>query len=236
MLYYMVKLRLEGIRSDELLSTFINKKDSKKTSKVKLDDVSAPLKENAKQITFFVDSRKNKIKAWRSQHDIHRGALPPFTKKPCWWCRHTFTTSPIGCPLRYYPNQVGDKKMVMDDKLKKQNVSSAANDFFETEGVFCSFPCAQAYILEQRSPRYNNSSMLLAFLYSKFFGSQQVIVPAPTWKVLETYGGHLMIEDFRKTFGKLSYEETTCVKRPIMYCSSRYIQEKKIHGDDCKAR
>ena len=90
----------------------------------------------------------------------------------------------------------------------------------------------KAYILDQlsrsRSSRFKESLTLLSLLYSKLFGKLVTIPPAPTWKVLQDYGGHLTEEEYLETFGRLVYTETVNIRRPYMFSSSAYIQETRV--------
>ena len=54
------------------------------------------------------------------------------------------------------------------------------------------------------------------------------ITPAPSWRLLKAYGGHLTIQAFRSSFHRLRYGETVNVKRPYMYYLCDYFKEEKI--------
>jgi len=191
-------------------------------------------KKRAKGVYYFFDSHKYKIKNWINMWDMHRNqALPRYTVKPCWWCREQFTWHPLGCPIRYNPHvPTGEKKDAFEQKMRESNLPCDTNDFFETEGVFCSFPCVKAYIVDMcqknSGGRYQDSCTYLTLLYYKLYGTVISIPEAGTWKVLEPWGGHLTVDEFRQTFGKLTYEETCNVRRPYMYCSSVYIKEQRV--------
>ena len=189
------------------------------------------LHEKSKKAYYFLDTRKIQIKYWGNMLDVtSNGSLPSYTNKPCWWCRHLFKTRPIGCPLVYHPHKKeGVDKERFEEKLKAANISRDGNDFFETEGYFCSFPCCKAYILSQRNNmKYKDSAGLLSLLMYSIYRRRDIIPAAPSWKLLKDYGGHLTIQEFRSSFGKLEYEETINTRRPYMFCSSQYISEKRL--------
>jgi hypothetical protein len=193
--------------------------------------VSELMHEKSKKAIYFLDSHKKQVKHWVNMIDYTtNGALPQYTTKPCWWCRHTFQTRPIGCPLRYHEHKTsGVDKERFEEKLKSANLPTDTNDFFETEGIFCSFPCTKAYILSMKHiAKYKESSTSLTLLYSILFGKVINIPRAPSWKILKDYMGHLTIQEFRATFGQLVYDETVNIRRPYMFSSSRYISEKKV--------
>ena len=187
------------------------------------------LHEKSNRASYFVDFHKNQVKVWNIMYDEHNGAILPFyTAKNCWWDRHPFTSSPIGCPLRY-SKKIDDENICskISEFFKEHNITSEVNDIFETEGTFCSFPCVQAFILdESHSSRYKNSSSLLTLLFYKMYGEIKSVPIAPPWKQLVDYGGHLTIEEFRSTFGRVIYSELPNMKRPYMFCSSGIVRER----------
>ncbi len=197
-------------------------------------EISDLIKEKSNRCIHFLDNYKNRVKYWVQMIDTTQGmALPLHTKNPCWWCRHSFTTHPIGCPVRYSPQKdIGIEKERLDERFKELNYSSDTNDFFETLGIFCSFPCVKSYIQDQmsrnRSSRYREAQTLLTLLYQKLFGILITIPRAPSWKLLKSYGGHLTPEEFRSTFGRLEYDETVNIRRPYMFSSSQYIREIRV--------
>ena len=116
------------------------------------------------------------------------------------------------------------------DNLKKRNLPVDTIDFFETEGIFCSFPCTKAYISEELKKgniRYKDSPTLFTLLYLKLYGKVVVIEKAADWRNIDTWGGHLSINHYRGTFCKLQYKSTCNVKRPFMYSIGTYVEEIK---------
>jgi hypothetical protein len=189
------------------------------------------LHEKSKKAYYFLDTRKIQNKYWGNMLDITmNGALPSSTNKPCWWCRCPFKTRPIGCPLVYHSHKKeGIDKERLEEKFKNANIALDKNDFFETEGCFCSFPCCKAFILNQRnSTKYKEAAALLSLLFYTLYKRKDELPAAPSWKTLKDYGGHLTIQEFRASFGKLEYEETVNNRRPYMFCSSQYISEKRL--------
>jgi len=192
------------------------------------------LHEKTKGSYMFIDSHKHKIKNWVNMWDFQQNqSIPRYTTKKCWWHKDTFNTHPIGCPVLYRPNIThGEKKIAFDKKMEENNITCETNDYFETEGIFCSFPCVKSYIMEMckknSGNKYHESCTLLTLLYYKIFGTIIDIPPAGTWKVLKDWGGHLTNDEYIQTLGKLTYKETTNIRRPYMYCSSAYIKEMRI--------
>lgn len=158
------------------------------------------------------------------------GTLDIFTNVRCWWDGHTFDTSPIGCPINYYSSN-DDKRIVSNVRYQAEimNIKSDTSDFYEVEGVFCSCECVKAYILSQKDKiKYANSLTLLTRLVRSLTGTIKNINRAPSWKLIDSYGGHMTIEEFRESFDILKYSETINAKRPYMYGIFTYHSEKKI--------
>lgn len=141
----------------------------------------------------------------------------------CFWCKHSFSTHPIGCPLKYVPNKI--KKTFSSNITKEvydlqQNISKTfimdnddivKCDYYETEGCFCSFNCCLSWIYDQKgifnpnikmnNLKYSHSEMLLYKMYFDTFQTiPKEITRAPSWKLLQEYGGFLSIDEFRNSF------------------------------------
>jgi hypothetical protein len=209
-------------------------KTSKKIKQKKEYTISQLMHENSpfsKKCYYFLDAHKNNVKYWVNMYDFTvNGCLPISTDKLCWWCKHNFSTAPIGCPLKYYEHKYSGKdKNRIEERLKSLNLNFETNDFFETEGIFCSFPCCKSYILSMKgNPLYKDCSSNLTYLYFLIIGRIDNIPMAPSWKLLKAFGGHLSIKEYRATFDVLDYKETTNTMRPYMYSNSRYIEERKV--------
>lgn len=239
---------------DIIMTTYRQEKKSKKVNGSATGDLSSKeddfnindlLHEKSKKSIFFMDTHKHQNKMWLTMFDITmNGPLPKKTSKMCWWDHHSFSTAPIGCPLKYFSDQTSalDKER-FHEKFTSAGVEFDTIDFFQTEGYFCSFPCVKAYILTQRSNvKYKDSLTLLSLMYTIFHRipakaptevkssviDQISFSVAPSWKILSDHGGHLTIEEYRASFGILEFQETVNTKRPYMFCSSQYISEMKI--------
>jgi hypothetical protein len=152
--------------------------------------------------------------------------LPEKTDIHCWWCRHSFDTIPIGCPIRYVPHQV-EKEYISEitkdsykirenmeiqyqkDLQSNDNITYKIIDknYYETDGIFCSFNCLFAHILENKhNPLYKNSLNLMNKIYFDCVGKLPVnLKEASSWKLLKVYGGHLSIKDYRDKFNYVEY-------------------------------
>lgn len=215
-----------------------NKKFNTKSTQIEVYpnevNITSLVQEKSNRCMYFVDQYKNKVKYWVNMIDYtQNGSLPLYTNKPCWWHRSSFSTHPIGCPIKYSSHkEKGLEKERIERQFKIMNLNFEKNDFFETVGLFCSFPCIKAFIYDEMSRgnrvRYKDSLTLLSLLYEKIFGRKVFIPKAPDFKVLKEYGGHLTPEEFQNSFGRLEYSETTNLRRPYMFSSSVYIKETRI--------
>ena len=85
--------------------------------------------------------------------------------------------------------------------LYDTDITIDKKEYYVTDGIFCSFNCAYAFIQNnQGNPEYNLSKSLLIAMYEKLFGIDFAIFPAPDWRLLTQYGGHLSIDEFREQF------------------------------------
>jgi hypothetical protein len=188
----------------------------------KLTDLS----ENNKNTFSFLDESKRLHKCYVNMIDFNSCKnINDFHNYNCFWCRHSFDTKPIGCPVKYVSNvavkkyyseiskdiytikeNITIKKSITD--IEDNKIKIINNDYYETDGIFCSFNCIMAFILDNKHIRiYDDSIMLLNKMYNDFLKVNNAsISPAPSWRLLIEYGGHLNINDFRNNFNKIEYE------------------------------
>lgn len=175
----------------------------------------------------FVDENKTLIRG------IITGVFTSGKNRCCYWDRFPIPDNiyAIGCPTRYVcdkavkhhysdtskitytirENVPSTKKLLKDDST---GVIIEQNDYYETFGAFCSFNCCKAFILENmNNPRFEFSEMLLSRIYSVLLGrscetqEERPILPAPSWMLLQEYGGTLTIDKFRDSFFHIEYKD-----------------------------
>ena len=122
----------------------------------------------------------------------------------CWWCRNTFLTIPIQIPDDYY------------------------NNIFYCIGHFCSFNCGKSFNLDLNDNMTWKRESLLNLLYFKTYSQHVHIIPAPSWIVLEDYGGNLSIEQFRDCF-ITNTKEYTVLHPPIISRQMQIEESYKIN-------
>jgi hypothetical protein len=181
---------------------------------------------------------------------VKKKSLPEKTDITCFWCRHSFDTTPIGCPIRYVSHKLNNqyKSQITDDiynikenisSYKKENVEIVKvvdqtievknKDYFETDGIFCSFNCCLSYIKDNFSNSlYEFSEHLLHLLYFKTFSIDKKISPAPNWRLLERNGGSIRIEDYRNGFYDVNYSCMGSISKIVKNKPIGYIFEKNI--------
>lgn len=181
--------------------------------------------EDEKNSDYFIDLYNQKNRLSIVMLDYTLNTMPISTTKNCWWCREIFNNSPIGIPIKYYPNTNKTREI-----FKKNNLNSSEFDYFETEGIFCSFPCAKSFVVSERfNTKYKNSTQLLVLLYKKIHNKITNIPTAPSWKLLKKYGGEMSISEFRDSFGKNMFIDTFNIKRPLLFSTGSLFHQKEIN-------
>ena len=206
----------------------------------------------------FLDETKRLYQCHISMIDFNTRKETDFLKYNCYWCRHPFESKPIGCPIRYISNK-GVKKyyseVSKDNYTIKENITynkrnilnendlSISNnsnnsiinveqkEFYETDGIFCSFNCCKAYIKDNKhNTLYEHSEFLLSKLYFDMIGSKNIFInPAPHWRLLTEYGGKLSINQFRDNFNKNKYEYHGILKDNDIFKPIANLYEEKIN-------
>ena len=196
-----------------------------KASTTKLVDLNT--EKGTPEVISFLDESKRAHTCHVSLIDFNSGMDIELLRYHCFWCRHPFDTKPVGCPVRYVASQAEKKyysHISRDIFTIKENVTTRrrknlgedscdgldlkVGEYYETDGVFCSFNCCQAWINDNKHVRlYDQSSVLLMKMYNTLMGTTTIVInPAPHWRVLEQYGGHLTMLKFREGFNKVEYK------------------------------
>ena len=162
----------------------------------------------------------------------------------CYWCKHPFETMPIGCPVnyvscqavkKYHSHITKDKYTIKENitsgnEIQDSNITVIPQEYYETDGVFCSFNCCKAWIADNKHNRlYDKSDMLLTKMYNDVIGSDLVVInKAPHWRLLEHYGGHLNIIQFREGFFNVEYQYHGITRTLPTFISIGHMYEEKI--------
>lgn len=200
-------------------------------------------------LTFNTTTIREDVPETVSFHDelrrLHKCCISTIVtgkKYNCYWCRHPFEGQPIGCPIDYKPQVISriynseiskDSFSVTESIPRAQAVASdtvkkiVSNESYETDGVFCSFNCALAFANENKTnPLYTHSISLINRIYNDVSKKgAATLTPAPSWRLLEEYGGPLTIDEYRKNLHRISYDEYG-FQRPIFRPVSSIYEEK----------
>jgi hypothetical protein len=186
----------------------------------------------------FLDESKRLRKCTVSMIDFRTGKeiLPTGNLKyKCFWDRNFIpgNVQAIGCPVKYnasravktYYSEISKDKYSISEhvtnkrseelqKRKDKRIVLQKKDYYETDGIFCSFNCCMAYIEEnKRNPLYSRSESLLIKMYNDMnFEEVDEIVSAPDWRKLQEHGGDLTIEQYRESFNKIEYKYHGLIK------------------------
>lgn len=178
-------------------------------------NLSDILKESSTNYTIFNDIRKNPIKGWPTLIDSTNKEFNynKLTKIKCWWCKNSFDNYPLGIPLK------------LKNNLQSSNTKCDTILHLQVEGVVCSFCCGKSYIVDTTTKiygsRYKDSLSLLNWLFNISKQNSIEIPFAPHWNLLQDFGGHLTINEFRASFGKIKYIPTPNIlqtNHSILYC------------------
>ena len=185
---------------------------------------------------YFLDETRNIKKCSVSMKDYFTGN-EVVNNISCYWCRHSFNTIPLGCPIEYVPNKIIKRyfsEITKDYYTIKENISRDAieefvklsennddkesikvieNDYYLTDGVFCSFNCCLSWIRDNsHNPLFATSSNLLHQIYFETFETIAKIQVAPHWRLLKDYGGKMSIDEFRNSYKNSIYKESSNIK------------------------
>jgi len=106
--------------------------------------------------------------------NVHNIQFKQNTK--CLWCKHSFNTLPVEMPEDYY------------------------NETFYCYGHYCSWNCMMAYNIDLNDTATWKRTSLINLMFYKTYGFFKEIIPAPSWLMLEDFGGILEINNFRNLF------------------------------------
>ena len=157
------------------------------------------------------------------------------TDVSCFWCKHNcFKSSPIGLSscvfmadkvTKVYHSEITKDKYeitenltstrkkriekLMENHKSKFSVLDNHSRYFIVDGVYCSFNCCKAFIMSvQREDFYKHSQNLLNIMYRQVFDQATTNIEiAPDWRLLNIFGGPLTIQEFRKSFNNMRFND-----------------------------
>ncbi len=123
----------------------------------------------------------------------------------CWWDRNLFSTPVVEMPDSYY------------------------NGKFNCIGKFCSWECMMAYNIDINDENIAKRTSLIYLMYKKTYNCIKIIKHAPSWKILNDYGGAITIDEFREnlTFNQMNFNY---IKPPLVSRIS-YVEKIPIKNE-----
>lgn len=115
--------------------------------------------------------------------------------------------------LKNNPDIVYENKYELKEQKREHKIIT--KNFFETDGIFCSFNCIVSFIEENSyNPLYQNSYNYLYLMYKHIFGNYpcQSFIRSPSWKLRKEYGGPLNDEDYSKYIQSIPIVESKQIK------------------------
>lgn len=180
--------------------------------------------DNSQEISFY-DENKKKVYCFVSKIDQTK-----IDEYHCFWCTlplKDYTKTFISIPTRYISEQ---KKIQQKSSLNGKDVFTihenvfTGNDYYESEGIFCSFNCCKSYILDNKA---YNQTLSLSFLNDIWqSNNSEELLPAPHWQTLKIYGGKYSTEEFRKLLN--SVELVNYGKISLYSIGNLFTEKKKI--------
>jgi len=169
------------------------------------------LEKEPENIYLIYDEKRRGEKCILTMLDyVLESKLPEKSNIKCFWCRNNFNSSPLGCPIKFV-NSIIEKcytsNITKEKYYIKENVINK-NNYFLTDGIFCSFNCISSFINDNNNkPLYKESRFLLSSMILLIFNKKIDIKPSFHWRLLKEYGGNLSIEEYRKFHNEYDYKE-----------------------------
>jgi hypothetical protein len=157
-----------------------------------------------------------------------KNTVPKKTTIVCLNDQDPFTTEPFGLPIKYYPSilefksgeYINKQPITKSERIKyqetlKQEIKDKKiltgkeqkliiNEYYDTDGIFCSFGCMLCYFYKNsNNPLYKNSLSLIRQLIKDVCLRDGLPIPvrnihsAPNVRLLRKNGGPLTIEEYR---------------------------------------
>ena len=210
-----------------------------------LEDLTA--NKGLPELISFLDEAKKIHNCFVCISDFQVKKPPHDIKSECWWCLHPFTSVPLGCPISYSPSRtikeyhsdisrdkyrikenVTERRKKMTERDERVRVDS--EEFYDTDGIFCSFNCIASYIdANKHNITYRFSEVLLVKLYYSLTNTRiKSINRAPDQRMLKKRGGPWTIEEFRSKFNRVDCEHHGILKSPVLFRPVAMLYEEKL--------
>jgi hypothetical protein len=211
--------------------SIISNLEKEKNDSLKTTKINEVISQDIEYSVTFLDEnkRENKCKATMIEL-LTKNIIPDKTHIKCFWCKYSFDTKPIGCPIKYvnplieksYISQITKDKYYMRENIVKSklkhiiennndhqfDITAFPSDYYLTDGVFCSFNCVLAFVKDNNHDvLYKESYSLLHCLYYDLVGKKITkIIQSPHWRLLSDFGGPFSIEEYRKNLNFIDFK------------------------------
>ncbi len=125
-----------------------------------------------------IDELNQKINRYENNKPQKPSIIECTNESNCWWDKMPFTTPAVEMPESYY------------------------NGIFSCTGKFCSWECMMAYNIDINDENISKRSSLIYYMYKLAYNKEIIIKPAPSWKILDNFGGPISIEQFRENLNQ----------------------------------
>jgi hypothetical protein len=225
----------------------ITQNDERPEDSTKISDIITKPTEYA-----YLDEVK-KMKTCKISFVDYRLGTSPFEENNnvvCFWDTEPINNTSLvfGCPIShvsdvgmnsYYSVITKDFYKIsenlppgmIDIKQKLGEVDIVENDYYLSDGIFCSPFCAKAFIKNNKgNPLYVKSEFLLSTIYRKMTGDESYIKSSPHWRMLKKFGGPMSIEQFRDQSKNCIYNKTEFVQKMCknIYKPMGFVFEEKV--------
>jgi hypothetical protein len=205
-----------------------------------LNELSLTTSQEPDKISFFDAAKRHR----------HCLVLSQFSNSSwCWWCKHSSDGPLYACPLsdnpatlkKTYKSTISKTVHVLKDAVASTSTTTTTTTVddgnievetptlsYVTTGTFCSFNCVVSYILDNSHDADFDKSLELLSSILLDGGVDTLPPPAPSWKLLKRFGGHLDIESFRKNFNKITYASLGASRSKILYNPVDNVFEERL--------
>lgn len=210
----------------------------------KLSELSGD--KNTPEVISFLDESKKIHKCNVSVIDFKSGRSVQLLRYNCFWDRHPFDSQPLGVPINYvskkatknYYSEISKDTYTITENVTENRclcidddrITLNTEEYYETDGVVCSWNCMAAFIdAHKHDRRYDRSKSLMLKMYNDIMGTTALTIePASHWTQLIEYGGWKSIVDFRAGFNKADYNYHGIVKNLPEFRSIGHLYEETI--------
>lgn len=187
----------------------------------KLEDLGIDSKQTNENHSFLYGNKDMGYFYTQCNDIVLNKQLPTTTNIPCFYCTEPFSSPPLAIPIAYVPSFYKEKESFISIHNENEHKKAEENgytvyerDYFEVDGIFCSFPCMLSYIKHNDNGIYTESISLLKQMHYKLYKKKLIAKWAPDIRLLKKYGGHLTTQEWRSDEGQ-KYISMITINKPV---------------------